>query len=328
MGGDALNQQANSRRARQSAIRIFAQEYMDASLPEEGLGEFDPSFVITKLGARINRALVAGVIDRIERREGENGPNYSGVIRDPSGTHRFSIASFQPELHPDIEEFLHRFDNGDRFLMMLVGRARWFESEDGGVFTSFRAEEFCEIDTDRYANWLVETADATLRRIDSYEKSLEADLDENSMRSAGVADDLANGLIQARPHYGDFDTENYRVGVLQSLSMALGNEVLIDSKSSSEISEQNSEDNSLPQPPSVNQEIHSEVIPSGSASDLILDAIRSRDSGDGVDYDTLVHAAVVAGFSREEAEDAIDHLRDVEGSIMEPRFSFFQLTPQ
>jgi len=328
VGGGSLIQQPNLRRARQSAIRIFAQEYMDASLPEEGLGEFDPSFVITKLGARVNRALVAGVIDRIERREGESGPNYSGVIRDPSGTHRFSIASFQPELHPEIEEYLHRFDSGDRFLMMLVGRARWFESEDGGVFTSFRAEEFCEIDTERYANWLVETADATLSRLDSYEKSLEADLDENSMKSAGVSDYLINGLIQARTHYGDFDTENYRVGVLQSLSMALGNEILIESTPNPATSEIKVEENSNFQPSLENKNLESGTIPSGSVSDVIIDTIHSRDNGDGVDYDTLVHASVVAGFSREEAEDAIDHLRDVEGTIMEPRFSFFQLTPQ
>jgi len=52
-----------------------------------------------------------------------------------------------------------------------------------------------------------------------------------------------------------------------------------------------------------------------------------KDDGDGVDYDTLVHAAVMAGHSREEAEDAIDNLRDIEGSIIEPRFSFFRLTP-
>ena len=42
---------------------------MDADLPEEGAGEYDPSFVITKLGAKVNRALVGGVIDRVERRE-------------------------------------------------------------------------------------------------------------------------------------------------------------------------------------------------------------------------------------------------------------------
>ena len=57
-------------------------------------------------------------------------------------------------------------------------------------------------------------------------------------------------------------------------------------------------------------------------------ALIVEDDGGGVDYDTLVHAAVMAGHSREDAEDAIDSLRDIEGSIIEPRFSFFRLTPE
>ncbi len=321
-----MTQSFPTRRMRQSAIRIFAQEYMDASLPEEGSGEFDPSFVVTKLGAKINRALVAGVIDRIERREGESGPNYSGVLRDPSGTHRFSVAAFQPELHADIEELLHRFDSGDRFLMMLVGRARWFESEDGGVFTSFRAEEFCVVDTPRYTNWLVETADATLRRLDAYEASIESDLTPSALQSSGVPADLVDGLILARGHYGEFDTENYRVGVLQGLSMALGNNVVIEPSAAVESPQPTLDDS--PTPSVTDSEPKPQSEPNGDIGEVILEAIRIKDEGAGVDYDTLVHAAVMAGHSREVAEDAIDHLRDVEGSIIEPRFSFFQLLPE
>jgi hypothetical protein len=299
---------------------------MDASLPEEGAGEFDPSFVVTKLGAKINRALVAGVIDRIERREGESGPNYSGVLRDPSGTHRFSVAAFQPELHADIEELLHRFDSGDRFLMMLVGRARWFESEDGGVFTSFRAEEFCVVDTQRYTNWLVETADATLRRLDAYEASIESDLTPSALQSSGVPMDLVDGLILARGHYGEFDTENYRVGVLQGLSMALSNNVVIEPSAAVESPQPTLDDS--PMPSVTDSEPKPQSEPSGDVGEVILETIRLKDEGAGVDYDTLVHAAIMAGHSREVAEDAIDHLRDVDGSIIEPRFSFFQLLPE
>ena len=47
-------------RGRQSAVRIFAQEYSESSLIERGVGEYDPSFVITKLGAKVNRCLVCG----------------------------------------------------------------------------------------------------------------------------------------------------------------------------------------------------------------------------------------------------------------------------
>ena len=312
-------QEPARRFVRQSAVRLFAQEYRDASLTEEGSGEYDPSFVITKIGAKINRALVCGVIDRMERREGDSGPNYSGHVRDPTGSYLFNVASFQPELHPDFEELLARFESGDRFLLALVGKARWFETEDGGMFTSLRAEEFTVIDRECYTNWLVETAEATLRRIDAHSTSLEADPTPAALEAAGVPRDLVDGLILARGHYGDFDPEGYRVGVLQALSMATGRTSLMEP----------------PQPTATTLEETASQAPEssepaaepGDAIELILETVRSRDTGEGVEYNDLVTALVHGGHSRESAEDAIDQARD-QGEVMEPRFGFFQLVPE
>ena len=310
--------QQTPRVGRQSAIRIFANEYRDASLPEEGSGEYDPSFIITKIGAKINRALVCGVIDRVERREGENGPNYSGHIRDPTGTHLFNVASFQPELHPDFEELMARYETGDRFLLALVGKARWFETEDGGKFTSLRAEEFSIIDKECYTNWLVQTADATLRRIDAHSSSLESDLNPAALEAAGVPSDLVDGLILARGHYGDFDSEAYQVGVLQALSIATGRTNVIETEAEDAPTlEQSTTDAPTPQAPSEPSD----------AVETIIEIIRSRDTGQGVDYNDIVAALVNAGHSREDAEDAIDSARD-QGEVMEPRFGFFQLVPE
>ena len=323
MGGAAMMNQV--RFGRQSAIRIFAQEYSDANLPLEGVGEYAPSFIITKLGAKVNRALFGGVIDRFERREGDNGPTYSGHLRDATGgVHRFQIAPFQPELHADAEELLARFESGDRFLMMMVGRARWFESDDGGIFTSFRAEEFTTVDRSVYVNWLVEASAATLRRLDAYNSSLESENSSDSLKSAGVPVDLIEGMILAKNHYSSFDPENYKVGVLQSLSMALSSnseiEQMIVSPEESvvvETSESKSQIN--------NEDIKNTSNPTGDVDDVILNVIRSSPNPDGVPYDSIVLACVEAGFSRESSEDAIEDLRDIKCEIIEPRFGFFQI---
>ena len=323
MGGAAMMNQV--RFGRQSAIRIFAQEYSDANLPLEGIGEYAPSFIITKLGAKVNRALFGGVIDRFERREGDNGPTYSGHLRDATGgVHRFQIAPFQPELHADAEELLARFESGDRFLMMMVGRARWFESDDGGIFTSFRAEEFTTVDRSVYVNWLVEASAATLRRLDAYNSSLESENNSDSLESAGVPIDLIEGMILAKNHYSSFDPENYKVGVLQSLSMALSSnseiEQMIASSEESvvvETSESKSQIN--------NEDIKNTSNPTGDVDDVILNVIRSSPNPDGVPYDSIVLACVEAGFSRESSEDAIEDLRDIKCEIIEPRFGFFQI---
>ena len=138
--------------------------------------------------------------------------------------------------------------------------------------------------------------------------------------------DLVDGLILARGHYGEFDTENYRVGVLQGLSMALSNNVVIEPSAAVESPQPTLDDS--PMPSVTDSEPKPQSEPSGDVGEVILETIRLKDEGAGVDYDTLVHAAIMAGHSREVAEDAIDHLRDVDGSIIEPRFSFFQLLPE
>lgn len=310
---------------RQSAIRIFAQEYSDSNLPLEGVGEYAPSFIITKLGAKVNRALFGGVIDRFERREGDNGPTYSGHLRDATGgVHRFQIAPFQPELHADAEELLARFESGDRFLMMMIGRARWFESDDGGIFTSFRAEEFATVERSVYVNWLVEASAATLRRLDAYNLSLDSENTNESLKSAGVPADLIEGMILAKNHYSSFDPENYKVGVLQSLSMALSSnseiEQIITSTEESTMLE--APENS---PQMKNDAVKSDSKPTGDVDDVILNVIRSSSNPDGMPYDSIVLACVEAGFSRESSEDAIEDLRDIKCEIIEPRFGFFQI---
>ena len=323
MGGAAMMNQV--RFGRQSAIRIFAQEYSDSNLPLEGVGEYAPSFIITKLGAKVNRALFGGVIDRFERREGDNGPTYSGHLRDATGgVHRFQIAPFQPELHADAEELLARFESGDRFLMMMIGRARWFESDDGGIFTSFRAEEFTTVERSVYVNWLVEASAATLRRLDAYNLSLESENTNESLKSAGVPADLIEGMILAKNHYSSFDPENYKVGVLQSLSMALSSnseiEQMITSTEESTVLEVPENSSQM-----KNDAVKSDSKPTGDVDDVILNVIRSSSNPDGMPYDSIVLACVEAGFSRESSEDAIEDLRDIKCEIIEPRFGFFQI---
>ena len=77
---------------RQPALHMFASEYGESTLSEKGSGEFDPSFVVTKIGSRVNRVIVAGLLERIEGRDVANGSViYQGQLRDPSGINYFSV---------------------------------------------------------------------------------------------------------------------------------------------------------------------------------------------------------------------------------------------
>ena len=302
---------STTRIKRQSAIRLFAQEYSESNLTEQGVGEYDPSFVITKLGIKVNRALFCGVIDRLEKREGDNGPSFNGQIRDPTGINRFNVASFQPELQAEMEELFARFESGDRFLMAIVGKSRWFEGDEGGIFTSFRVEEFTVINQELYMNWLIDTSDATLRRLNFYEQSLELELNKETLISSGLPEDLVDGTLLARQHYSNVDTENYRLGILKALSSASGRE--IENNQNLTIQDEGNNVEII--------EADEDVTP----ENIILNTIQNLDTGSGVEYDKLVEACTLSGVSRESAEDCIEDLRDVKGDIIEPRFGFFRL---
>ncbi|MBJ07754.1 MAG: hypothetical protein CMB60_01710 [Euryarchaeota archaeon] len=308
-----------ARYKRQETYRIFASEFSGSSLTEQKSEEYAPAFIISKIGAKVNRAMVCGVVENIERRDGDSGSSYNFAIRDPTGVIRLNIAPFQPELHPTAEEMLLKFDSGERFLILFVGKSRWFESEDGGVFTSLRVEECCVIERERYLSWLTSTADATLRRIDTYNKALEVGLDEGEMRAAKVPEDLIPGIIAARNHYQKVDTEEIKLGVLKAISLVVkGTDPVEESADSQEV------DNPGMERIDDSHEIN-EQLGNAEPIDVIL-GILSSNGGDLVGYDDLVAACVSAGSSGEAAEDAIEHLRDVTMEISEPRFGFFSIS--
>ena len=315
MGGGSLIS-SFSNRQRQPALRMFAIEFSQSSLPIVGQGEFDPSFVVSRLGAMTSRMLVAGVIDNMERRDTESGPGYRGRLRDSTGLHMFDVTPFTPELHADAEEILARFERGDRFLVLMLGRSRHYETEDGGVFTSIRAEGFREIDVTRYHVWLARTANATMRRIDSYRKSRELGKSESEYKSGGIPTDLIQGLLRSREHYGDIDDSVYEVAVMRAISMSEGLSPPEEKMSSSQPVEMS------PAPPAPVDSLEGDEARK-KAKEIILQSLSGSDNP--IDYDTLIRACSDFGIVRLTAEEVIDDLRDVEALIQEPEFGFFEI---
>ena len=315
MGGGPLIS-SSSNRQRQPALRMFAIEFSQSSLPIVGQGEFDPSFVVSRLGAMTSRMLVAGVIDNMERRDTESGPGYRGRLRDSTGLHMFDVTPFTPELHADAEEILARFERGDRFLVLMLGRSRHYETEDGGVFTSIRAEGFREIDVSRYHVWLARTADATMRRIDSYRKSRELENSESAYKSGRIPTDLIQGLIKSREHYGDVDDSVYEVAVMRAISMSEGLAPPEEKISSSQPVE-------MPHTASTSIDSLEGDEAREKAKEVIMKSLSASDSP--IDYDTLIRACSDVGVVRLTAEEVIDDLRDVEALIQEPEFGFFEI---
>jgi len=306
--------QATRNVRRQPAIHILASEFGESTLNEKGSGEYDPSFVVTKLGSRINRVIVAGLLERMEAREVSNGSViYQGQLRDPSGLNYFSVGDYVSDSVKELAiEFSSKLESGEPILLMMVAKTRLYQTDEGAVYTSLRPEEMCIIDAKRYATWLARTCDAMMVRMTNYTKSLDFEANMESLGKSELPLSSIKGLIAARNHYGELDLEHYRLNVMQALDIAEGK---LESASKP-----------LPQKVDIESEVE-ENDNQTNQDDLesaIIDIIKSLDQGDGVDFETIIVNSEARGHQRSVTEEKIESLSD-DGTIHEPAFGWFRL---
>ncbi|NCF96515.1 MAG: hypothetical protein GWP21_01215 [Euryarchaeota archaeon] len=311
--------QPEKRARRQPAWHMLASEFSDSTLHQQGSGEFDPLFVITKLGAKVNRLVVAGLLERLEPRETSNGATlWQGQLRDPSGLHYFSVGDYAPEAMRELTvQLASRIDDGETVMLIMTAKARYFQNDEGAVYTSLRPEEAAVITRSNYRNWLVKAAEGLLERMDAHDKSSSLEQNLQSLASAGIPENLREGILLAHEHYGEIDLETYRLNIMQTLDIA----------------EDKMPTATAPKAPTPQTSL--DVADESSAADnagggtdlkqVMLDLISRLDQGEGVDFDTLLSNAAARGHDRDAAESSLDDLSE-EGTVHEPRFGWFKIT--
>lgn len=307
--------QAGTRSKRQPAWHMLASEFSEATLNEKGSGEYDPSFVITKLGAKVNRVVVAGLLERLEVRETSNGSTlYQGQMRDPSGLHYFSVGDYASESMRELTlSLVEKTEVGEPVLLLMVAKSRWYQTDEGAVYTSLRPEEACEIDAQQYALWLTRACEDTLQRMKYFSDSLSAEPTREGLLAAEIPEYMVDGLIVSRNHYGEIDTENYTLNIMQALDIAEGRMEAASQPVAAPVAQ-------------VSDDGDGEVASGGDSEvkDSILSIIEQLDQGDGVDFETVLTNAVARGFDRSVAEEKLDELSN-EGTLHEPRFGWFRI---
>ena len=304
--------QSNFNRAkRQPAIRILAQEYSESTLKQQGSGDFDPAFIITKLGAKVNRLVAMGLLELMERRESSSGLFWTGRIRDPTGLHFFSIGTFQPEeLQIQADELLARFQQEEPVLIMMVAKSSMRQGDDGSIFTGLRPEEIVIINSQQYANLLVEASDATLKRIEAYRNSSSLEHDISSYKKAGIPSNLIEGILLSREHYGEIDSEYHKLNVLRSLAIAEGDTTQTELQDSKEKIET----------PTTSDENDDEI----NYRSLIIEYIQQNSSSNGTDFESIVSHCINNKGEREISEITIENMVD-DGELFEVKFGWYKL---
>ena len=183
---------------REVARRIFAAEF---DLAEESLrvgdGDRAPTYVVSPGGAWMNRIFTVGVLT--EQADVSSGEMIRARIADPTG----AVVTYAGQYQPSAAGRLEQAEVGT--MLALTGKARTYQPDDGdATYTSIRPETVTEVDGGTQQQWIVDTALATLQRIELLAALSTAGLpavDVEDMAAAGDVDDRVIGAVAALQRY-------------------------------------------------------------------------------------------------------------------------------
>src|SRR5207245_1230087 len=154
---------------REVAWRLFASEYNDASLELDGGGERAPSYVVTPLGAKVNRVFVVGVITDVENVGSDAQPMWRARISDPTGTFHVYAGQYQPEAAATLSKLKPPVFGA------IVGKSRVYSPESGAVYTSIRPERVKAVDETVRDYWILEACRSLQKRLDAMAEAQKMD---------------------------------------------------------------------------------------------------------------------------------------------------------
>jgi len=303
---------------REVAWRVFAEEFNSSVLEHSGEGEKPVSYVITPLGARVNRMLVVGVVTDIEEIGEEGKPRYRARITDPTGTFYVSAGEYQPEAAMALSKM------APPAFAAVVGKSRAYEPEPGVKYLSIRPEKILEVDAEARDYWVLETARSTLARIDAVRDGLKmAQPTVGELTRLGHPENLADGVVRAIEFYKDIDLDRFRNTVVDALRSVLpesGGRARPEPRAApARRPAQGQEERAE----TKEEEMH-EVEVGSDEGETVLKIIESLDSGSrGAKWDSIVEAAAKKKIDKVRLEEIVADLLD-KGEIYEPELGMMK----
>ncbi|HYM39775.1 MAG TPA: hypothetical protein VEY12_06500 [Thermoplasmata archaeon] len=287
---------------REVAWRLFAGEYNDANLEVEGTGERAPSYVVTPLGAKVNRIFVVGVITDIENVGTDMQPMWRARVSDPTGTFHVYAGQYQPEAAAALSKLKPPVFGA------IVGKSRVYQPDSGGTYTSIRPEVIKAVDERVRDFWILEACRSMRKRLDAMSEAQKMEpLTKEGLTQIGVKQALAEGIVQAAGHYGKADLARYTAMLAEALRYLLP-----------EYREgRPPEAEPTAAEPGAKPEAKEPEEPNAD-EDRVLEVITALDKdGKGAPWEGILDAAGKAGVAKDKLEESINSLLD-KGLIYEP----------
>ena len=295
---------------RETAWRVFSSELNTASYEIKAEAEKMPSYQLSRLGAMINRVLIAGVLTEKENVGSPEEPLWRGRIQDvASGTVYINIGRYQPEAAAAM------VDIEPPCLVAVVGKVKSYTTEDQRTYVSVRPERIIPIDENTQREWLLDTARSTWKRLVDMKTAMGTiDKSVAGLTKEGFSELSAKGISLALEQYGMPDSAMF----LKSIQAALRT-LLPDKNVDLGLSEDLSEN-----PEEIDLEPQSSGDDSEDKEEIVLKLLTELDTeGKGAPRDDLERRAEQEGISSMELEEITNTLMD-KGVIYEPNLRYLK----
>ncbi len=298
--------------ARETAWRVFAAELNNSTLEIKATEEKMPSYVVSPLGAKMNRVLIAGVLTEKENIGSPDEPMWKVRIQDVVGNYYVNVGRYQPEASAamaDIEA---------PCFVAAVGRVRTYTTDDQRTFVSVRPEHIIKIDERTRKEWLLETAKSTWRRLKNAKTVLGMpDAKVPDLIAMGMSEAEADGLLYALDNYGQMPDSAMYLKTIQSALRTLLPERDVDLGFPEDLSGEPDEID-IESPAGEGGHTH------GQLEDIILGMLEELDTdGKGAPRDELERRAEAEGISSIELEEISNSLMD-KGLVYEPNLRYLK----
>lgn len=311
---------------RETAHRVFAQEFTSSHHNIAGEGEKDASYVVSPLGAKMNRVHVVGVCTDVEP-VGEAGDQWRARISDPTGVFTVYAGQYQPEASHAMSKL-----EPPQFVA-VTGKARTYEPEPGSVFVSIRPETVNVVDEATRDAWITRTAERTLDRLDANEKlKANPEATEQILAAEGVLPADAEGAILAQQAYGFQDGSRFKNAAVEALRTMVAGEVPVHrieprQEDGSESSDSTTTTTAAPTPAAPAAVHTPEPAAAGddALDDKVLGLVKSMEGDSGADWEDVTKEAAVDGKTAEEVEESLNRLMD-KGLVYEPTLGVLKTT--
>ena len=198
--------------SREVARRVFAEELRSSNYSfRDGDDQYQyaPQYLLTPTGARCNRVFLAGTLTERDDIGGDT-EHWRGRVVDPTG----SVLIYAGQYQPEAASILAGIE--PPAFVAVVGKPSLYQTEDGNMIVSVRAEAIRTVDQQTRNLWIMDAARRTLERLKELERLGPLSLTGEFSTADKAASSPHLDAERAREHYHT-DVEHYRMMVNKAL---------------------------------------------------------------------------------------------------------------